>query len=1506
MGASCSSLKNLINGEYDIDNLSSVQLKHLQDTVNQELFIIAQNDTERMKIINKVTDGFVEKLTNISDFEKNKVFINEILPEITKLSSYLGLDVGKFNKYFGSYFSVFEKSGVENSQFPLLLQEEAVFNGVSFLLGGNDKIVKAMLASLKGKVTKLKENAESSKNKDNAFISVLNRIKAVSTDVLAVDAIAGSGKTKLVANTILRIAEKMGKDGTTIVTSPVQQMASDIFKETTEANLGQTKSLSLKELYEGIESGAIDTKDVDTYLIDEATLVDFKNGVVYDTETDRYIDEDTREIDNSTSFTKFYNLVKSKNKNAKVLLLGDTGQMSKLKGDKKVIDDTEKIIESANLYKSPLLRASKLEQSFRTSSILLQDAYNKLLNNSGDLLSIKNPLNTEFAVSIKDSNQFLGVKVNNNNIVDEENKKEARLKTIKESFLKEGKKGLTIIESIKSQARSNKGISLIIATDLDLTETELITYLKKDEELKDIFDLRKRSKNPETEEGTFNIDIKVFTKNLSNIQGSEADYVIAEISNEPNANGLVHLPKSADGEEIFVANNFYNKSQIYEALYTLITRGKSFVNVINNTSNVHMQSSFNLQSFGLIEPKELIEDANKARDIYKEIFSVEFDDKAIAEMSSINWNNNNPKEVVPEKENQVPDETDPIIIDNEEELNRKLVEIDSSSPEPIEHYIALQSKLIDEFKSIETSNLTDEAKKQLDELLQEINRLDNVINIKKILSNIGTNNYVINSLSKDLGDIENEVNDYLKNKSNLSYDEKVKLRAEIIASKLNEKNYAYTYFKTKDFTEGGKVSKEEAEELRTKNEVSIIQSLLDDTNTAIDTSMDIKFEILNLKKKNDSSPNVKEFEYFVRREKDDNGKEVLRLYTIAKLDYKGTIKYNLVLTNNISQWTGQQAAEFKTNVTKALGDKDIIKLADKENKPLNKLSSIVELVTAGSIIKSPNNTSLNKFVATMKEDNSKVNFSNNVYTVVDKDSKFRGKQIVFYSYSENIDLDSMEFQKWVEKFVSNDESEISSIKSFYKNNGVNHAIGVLVLDNDNYSLKELIDATKDKRGSREKEVNNFILNNKTTDSSIKTLAYFYLRSKGIENPLVPTEADNKLLNSGSIKNGIELQAFVSNGYFSYTERSTGKQIKKEYALFGDEIINQQKADKLFDDIKTKIDTENSSGMTFFSMLNNVFSDIGSFKLDGDNNLIPVRKGKKDFAKVSFGKMITIAFSENTYSDNFTGRNNKETIEPVVFFDLNGLIAYVENNNYSVINNEKVYDENYNTIIAQLEEVFKTNSITKEGFKVYPDLLFDSNKHESLIIETVNRIDRDLKEKVSVNIKGINMPNVIIKIDKLNNLMFTIFEKAPETLEQEEFVIKKNQNTETNKEETNPSISTIETFSEINYNLEEEEFTFNVKSDNGEIKFISLESFDFEEDSDYIANVFKSINTNKDLGEFKEALVSLIMNSRELLFEKNRIEGFDKKNLKAVLTSFLNGEDVDVAYKELIDKAINCK
>ena len=1488
MGQTCNNLKSLMNGEYELSTLSPVQLKHLQDNINQELFNIAKDEGEQLKMIEALTDKFVGRLSQSDrSAERDHILENEILPEITKFSAYFGLDVGSFNKLFGSYFSILGENGLEKEQFPLLLQEEAIFNGVSFLLGDSKNVADKILASLKGKVSKINEDVDI--NKEERFVSTLARLDSVTTDVLAVDAIAGSGKTKLVANAILRISEKMGKEGKTLVTSPVEQMSRDIFDETSKSNLGQDESLSLKEMYSKIEDGTINLNGIDTILIDEATLIDFSNNVKYDAKSDRYVDSKTGEVDNSNSFTKFYNLAKAKNKNIKILLLGDTYQMSKLNGDSKVIDDTEIVKGTKSLFKTPLLKTAPLEQSFRTSSILLQDAYNQILKNNGDLFSISNPLKTEFAVSIQDSDKFLGVKINNNSVVDAENKKEARLQSIKDAFLQEGKKGLTILDSIKSQAKRNKGISLIIATDLDITENELLDFLKEDEAFKELFDVKNFSENPETEDGKFKIDLKVFTKNLSKIQGSEADYVIAEISNEPNANNFVHLPKDANGEDIFRSNNYLNKGQVYEALYTLITRGKSFVNVVNNTTNVNMQSTFNLQAFGLIEPEELVEDANKARELYKEILSTELNEDVIADMATINWDTNSvniKEEEVNTEKTKLPKKTTEIEINTELDLKNKLAEVDSNYPETIEYYIEKQANLIDQFVAIDK----DDNSIKKDNILNQINELDNIINIKKYLYNTGTNSYEFNNLSKVLTDIEDSIKDL-----------NPKDRAEYVAHHLNQNGYAYTYFKTKDFTENGEVSKEDAEKNRVTDEANLLQQLIGENNISIEADIDVKFEILNLKKKSESSPTVREFSYYVKKEKDEDGQDILRLYTVAKLDYKGKVKYALVLTNNISLWSGDKAITFKENVTKALGDDNIVRLSDKNNKALNKISSVVELVTAGSIIRAKQPISLNTFIKDMKSKNNKVNFSNNIYTVVDSTSKFRGKQLVFYSYSENIDLDSADFSKWTEAVITDSEGDLTKTNAFYKKNGVNHAIGILVLNNDTYELKELIEATKDKRGPKNKDINSFILSDKSMDSSIKTLAYFYLRSQGISNPMNPTDEDNKKF--ANIPNGMMLQSFITNQHFSYNDKE-GKQVKVGYSLFGESNEKQEEAEALFDNINKYAEAKKSSGMTFSSMLKKVFADIGSFELK-EGSLVPVRTGKTDSAKVNFGKFITIASTDKKYSGNFKNRSEGSDINPVMFFDLNGLITYIENNNYKTDGEKIIYDDNYTHIIDSLEAMFKTNTVTPNGFLVYPDLVFNG---KDTIVTTINRIDVDLKTKMTVNIQDVNLPNVIIKIDNLNNLIFNKVNEASSHKE-DDFTIKKQEVKKVDvSEEENISKddkSTMNTFSEEEIDIKDDKFKTKVKSDNGTITFINLESFDFDDDIDYIASLTKVIETDGNLTEFKKVLVSLIMNSDTLKMTRSDITGFNKVDLTKSINAFFNGEEINNEYKNIIDKAINC-
>ena len=1450
----CGTLKALRDGDIDVSTLDATGLKLLQNDVNHELYLTLQNKDSRDKYITTVISNYVNTLNSFSgenaSSEANVFFAKKIMPEISRISAIANLDINKFSHVFKSFFGLSKENGFENKEFPLLLQEEAMFQGASFLLGSGD-FSNEMLAQL---------NAGLEANGSVISKGVSKALGSTNTNIWALDAVGGSGKTKMVANSLLRIAEKLGKDKKTLVSAAVSKISTDILDEVNTANISNKKAYTVSELYDGISDGSILLDEIDTLLIDEATLIDYDGR--FDKSKDRYITE-------SASFSKLYNLVKSKNSKVKLILLGDSNQMSKIIGDVKTIEDKNepKVSLSFKMLNDKLLKPPRLVQSFRTSSLLVKNIYDEFEKDNANLFSKENPLKGEYAVNIKDNTLVLGLKESKNNISEETNKKEARLKTILDSFTAEVAPGLTLVESIKRQAGKGK-FSLIIATDLDISEDELIAYLSSNNsELKILFDKKNKTDNPNYDKGKFDLELNVFTKKLSNVQGSEADYVIAEISNENNLDGVTYFPSDENLFKSIILGGYAK-----DALYTLMSRGKKFINVINNTTNVNINTNFSSSKYGIIDPRELKDNVDKAKELYNVVYeNTDWNNESLNKSNnliSINWGTNNPtyttsgvktEEVL--KVVQIPK--------NEKELKKILEEVDKNYPEEISFYKNNLLKLIDSIKKEKKDS------PNLKVLINEAIQLENIINIKsQLIANAGGQSNA-NSLSKALDDV-NAVMDGLTSGGN----PKLKTQKEIAqkyAELLSDKGFAYTYMQTDN---------ELSEKDRVKNEEDIILSLMKDVgitgNVNVDASIDAKFKFSGLMK-DDNVGSKNKAKYFVRKEgKDAKGNDIIRLYVVATVDNKGTVSNSLLMTTEVSLWGGVSNA-FRTKVINEFAkpeNKDKVTLELSTDKNIN---SLIEMVSSGSIIRGDKLRGVDDFKQHIKDTNPRVKLSNGIYTVIDKNSKYRGRQLMFYTYSKNIDLDSDKFFEWSKDFIENSD-DLTKATTFYKEGDINHAIGVVMLNNEGTSTKEIYEATKEIRYSSNNSDANLVLKDKTTDSSIKTLIYYHLKLKGVADPLNPT-------NTESTQYGALLE-FLGNGKFSYYDKKIDKQVSKSYDVFSPEGIEQ--ANALLNNLSDS-DKEHMS-----KLLTDVFKNIGTFAITNNKINIDI-KDSKAFAKVNFGKVVTIAETKDTY-DEGDGRVKDEQISDVIYFNINSLFQLVDvhlNSDSTALTNEG------DALINNLDLMFKTNTVTKEGFIAFPKLIMVDKNDTNTFVAVSSVLEGDIKDKLTVNLDGFNKPTIIIDTRKLNNFTFVTKEtKAPKV------VTKPTVKDTSNETQTDA----------INFNKDDvtsEAIVYSLMSDKGFVSY-NINSNYFSKDTimqdEFILNL-ESGNIDNVL----DNMVSLIVdNKTKDKLEKRSLDGegkgknkvFDVVKIKDKLITFTEGnisedEINNDDYYKLFKKVFNC-
>jgi len=1141
------------------------------------------NEGDKEAIENVVVEYMLDQVEDKKDKTKYDKVIQDSNLNLSLLSSAFGLDINTFNYYYNDYFSISTKEGM-SKQMPLYQQEMAIFQHASLLAGSSSDIYEKIYNKFfKVAVNNLPENYKKYAERNKPYVGVSKLVAA-----------AGTGKTKMVAAASVKIAEQIKgySSKKTIVTAPVTNMASDIYSEmnAVEVNLKQTGPLSLSDIFEKLEKEPSFFDGVDTFVIDEATLIDAEP--IYKGEPN--------------SFEVLYKRLKEKG--IKMIILGDTKQLSyneDLKIGRSYIPEGG---TNNPLMKSTMgiMESQELTDSFRTTSKLIIDPTNELRNGHG-ILGQDNPLEIKHSYSATDEKQLMGIDITNGSSIDSKDITK-RVSDFANALDKKTTPGYTLMESIEHMVKTKKGkerFSLLYATDAGFSMAAFMTELENHEVGKKFVKFIKDN------EGKF----LFFSEKVSDPQGSEADYVIAEFNNTSVPSVDMNANKS--GGVGFVSSEQSIANQI---VYTLLSRTKSFVHIINNAPNLFFNNVRETKAYDILSNDAILGSAEKARMTYQAVYESTSNLMHDTEGAQgvINWREPiirpwlKPEITVTKaKPETQADGKDISIIKNIADASDKSIDAIT------EEIAILMDKIADDNTPI------DEASK----LLDQVNRLSSILNAKGILANRETVAYTETDYSQVL-------------KAILNSDEYKRLaqkdRAVFIAAQMSKNGYPIAYNNIETIKGDTPIDIED------KEKALLINIGVNKSN--INTDPIEKKQAMGLLDKKDNTFN---YSIRIKRELDETNKYIYKFYVTARNTATG--KEMLVLTAPSHLWQNEQFSDMIDSINSLNGFDNNDVYVSTQNIPYN---NIVDHLSPGRIRKVSENPDSDKKPIKLSEffkdgglfDELKsqgVFISKQIYTYTGLNSKnFRlsGKQFLIYSQSDMIDVDNASFHAWVEKAID-DEGSNGQFTGMYQEGDIKHKVGMLMLDNRGYDFNEIYEFLESKEHNDKKDIYNLLLNY----YNMRNVTAFFsaILSKGIEknvsnkSPLAKVIEDND-----------------THSLFTNPEDKTKFDKRIEAVFNNDEEFTYNSSGKTITTTK---------GEVFKQFMHQLFSvkngkselNLGKFRLNEDGSLAFNEKNNHLYPKYHRGNFFTIITDKIKYSD----KNGKEVETfPIYRLDLKAILT----------------------------------------------------------------------------------------------------------------------------------------------------------------------------------------------------------------------------------------------------------
>ena len=1336
-------LQQVLGDNFDTSDFTIEDFVLKRNELYKNLYDVYNNQEGGKEVIetamqNMLLDGLdtVKEGEMLSVLERK---IKDISSFLTKMSTIVSLDINNFNYYLYDYFDINRKGNGSSDFMPLVQQEEAIYDQVAMITSNSSDLF--------------------SKAIDNAYNVVINDYKAKYAksyraksfkNVIRLNAAAGTGKTKLVAGTTLKIAEQImgdAKHNKIIATAANDTMARDIYdelKNVVGANV-VNENLSIDAIVKKIQDGDLSfLKDVKVLMIDEASLLQagtFSNNIDF--------------TDEEYLFNVIYDAIQKSGYDVKIVLLGDNKQLSFYNnGEQKIgkglstTTEDNMMISSDPLSIVGMMESSELTDSFRTSSILLQNVFGQLRNydkGGKGFVMDERPLVGKYARSKEGGKRLLGFrntegkaktkeKVTTNDYVADFDA------ALREVVSAEGE-SFSVIDSIEEQVKNQKkgNFEVIYAANLgSINEDMFLDQLAKVSEVGKRFVDLVRDRNNK-------FKFKYYGDEIVSAQGQEADYVFMNFTNSD----LGDIRNDRVNNMGFkIAKPSYRNAMA--VMYMLASRARLYTHSINNHNDANINTSFDKDLYNVLSENDIVEKANVARNVYGNVYAQIKENLKDVEgnESVINWG-----------ETKVSASTE-----EEKKINKQTKEIkvavhvyndlDSETrdfsvlEEVIRPYENLSDDKINEevkytISKIQNSNDVDERRI----LVKKITLLEQVLNIRNFLKKnkmyVEDDNF---QLILDSPEVKATLEDMYKNDSilntysraiekldtsDLKYEEKRneyiekihKRKAALVAIVMEQYGYVYAYPQyDKEF-----------DEKKYREDIDVMKSLGFNDADITTLSQEEKYKALNI---TESTANYSH-DLIVKKE---DGK--YHVYVIGSKNIQlGFSRKALLLHTYSDEWKGETAKILFDRVEKDMQDNntDIVKLQN-----IN-LKEITSHITPGPI-KSGNRMTLKSWLDKNVEGDlltfgkgKKIFFSKKIYTYSGDVPSLKGKQFLMYSQSKDIDLSSSEIQSWAKYALSSDGNSGNFKGLFVDSNGNRYKIGMMMLDNNRKSLQELYNQASEE---------NF--------SSMEATRLFTLMNGFLVMPNMVSFFSNLYLalDSSSLKSNNTLRKKLE--YASSLDESVNK-------LFGsDPALRKLGQEDFVKAVQELPDAEKDLLVEFLDTIFNVKVNDSGIHGEYTGGLRDTDKGKRPSRRK--GEIFTLLEGTNIDGEEF---------KPELTVKLEKILLHIRTMNLNNSGSGDIVLEKLDYLLGRTKyfnKGVKVRFIAESKGAVTGEFLVD-NHGEGVISESN-------LEELTINVSDIGEPRLVLDVNKINDVFLrNDMNKVAVDLEQKPEVNDKNINDE---------------------------------------------------------------------------------------------------------------------------------
>jgi len=1150
-------------------------------------------------------------------------------------------------------------------------------------------------------------------------------------NIIKLDAPAGVGKTQFIVKNVLKLYSSMkggSKDTKIITTASTDIKSGDLHNEvlTTDGVINGINDVIGKAIkFEDLLKKEKELKSAEVLIIDEATLVSYKD------------------------LQKIINI----NPDLKIILLGDSKQLG-----------TEYFSGESSSFKVESFITPTITNRFRTSSSLLIDSLKELTDKPGNLLeegNESNKLTLNYAIrKNSETDEIIGAK---DFVTDAETKSE-RVSSIISAFKDNIIGNESFVDNLLKQAEK-RPITINVSIDEikkgDNSPDALETAMKNDNKLKSLFD------NP-------NIKIRVYS--TESIQGSQADYIVAETP----------IDRRSKGRDTIIDNQ--------NAINMLLSRAKRFAIIVNN-KNLNIDSyRKDDNTFDIISNDVIKKKAEQAKNVYSSVVDI-LDGRTESVLS--------PEELSIKEISELSDieSVNRYVNINEHNADFKNKDI----------RLAILNKL-KEFKAIEyldgKSYTSEEVKREFNKIqdleLLSSNYIDLLAEYKTLLEGKFDNfeqqkfDIVIDKLKAVANDI------YTKNGEEMTNSEISQELNELdkIENKTNEQNERFSSLYDSIIA---RIELEKHYKSQSDKQQSVVMDTVDATNEVIANGPDkpTSKEIVDLLQDNGLAY------LYSDTEKDSPSKNKLDGLSNKELTskmeglYEGD-KFTFDLDKSINDLSEGDKGVFKLHILKE-GDNfravvfkkngkesNIVStlFIDKENQGGLYLYKMLDgllgdrmdvridisgkniIRTAGKVIPTDGNVNIKptELIKNLNDIDGLVHSGARTIRVKDFDVntvKYAGRSGIFYTYANESDIDfnSADFLKWA---TSRNNFSINggNMLGYYVNNGVAHNIGFIPFNNKNHSISDLrniIKSSQNSGGNNIKDTEAIVSEFNTTRNNSKAL----VELTSLIHSVVSNDntVSDMFINDNNILFGI-------GNYSESGIKDLKSNIKEIY-------------DSLDADTKEGVKSLLS---VMYSNTGNVVRENGEIKVKRWNDL--------DMPEINFGNIVTVIPSLRMPNDSESSA--------IFSFNLFNMITV----------NQQVNPKTEESVIKFFDKVFESK---KDDVSIIPyfnggiNLDVSLNNTQKGMKLAILPSSTDIDNVFDVNIESVQKPAIIVDFvssvsnGKINGdydlettthkgkPVYTLHDKEPEIKTKEE---EKNEEEKRKDTEENSKIEIESEFTEV--------------------------------------------------------------------------------------------------------------